>query len=217
MKCTLDFKPYGWFGGQMSRCEGHIADENGKVVCLLNGKWDQCFFSTEDTSSSSDFAKKCDKLIKDESSSKVNDKKIQLLWKTNDVNLNPDHYLFSEFTYKLNEIYDDLLKDTRFSIKDEKDNRSKEVSLGPLPSTDSRFRPDMRLYENGKIDTAAHEKNRLEEKQRENRNKAESGETKPWTPLWFDRKPHFICNDEETWAFNNNYWKRDYSKCPDIY
>ena len=62
---------------------------------------------------------------------------------------------------------------------------------------------------------AAHEKNRLEEKQRENRNKAESGETKPWTPLWFDRKPHFICNDEETWAFNNNYWKRDYSKCPD--
>lgn len=217
MKCILDFKPYSWFGGQMSRCDGYIVDENDKVLCLLNGKWDQCFFSTDDTSSKSDFSKKCDKLIKDDPKIKANENKIQLIWKTSDVNLNPEQYLFSEFTYKLNEIYDDLLKDARFKVADEKLKKSREISLGPLPITDSRFRPDMRLYEEGKVETASHEKNRLEEKQRENRNKMECGELKQWTPLWFDKKPHLLVEDEETWTFNHNYWKRDYSKCPNIY
>ena len=36
----------------------------------------------------------------------------------------------------------------------------------PLPPTDSRFRPDIRKMEEGDIDLAGQEKNRLEEKQR---------------------------------------------------
>ncbi len=36
----------------------------------------------------------------------------------------------------------------------------------PLPPTDSRFRPDIRKMEEGDIDQAGQEKNRLEEKQR---------------------------------------------------
>lgn len=35
-----------------------------------------------------------------------------------------------------------------------------------LPATDARLRPDLRAYEEGKIDLAASEKHRLEEKQR---------------------------------------------------
>ena len=35
-----------------------------------------------------------------------------------------------------------------------------------LPPTDSRFRPDIRRMEEGNIDLAGQEKNRLEEKQR---------------------------------------------------
>ena len=38
-----------------------------------------------------------------------------------------------------------------------------------LPPTDSRFRPDIRQMEEGHIDQASQEKNRLEEKQRETR------------------------------------------------
>lgn len=36
----------------------------------------------------------------------------------------------------------------------------------PLPPTDSRFRPDIRKMEEGNIDAAGQEKDRLEEKQR---------------------------------------------------
>jgi hypothetical protein len=39
----------------------------------------------------------------------------------------------------------------------------------PLPPTDTRFRPDIRKMEEGDIDLAGQEKNRLEEKQRESR------------------------------------------------
>ena len=216
MRGVLDFKPYSWFGGAMSRCEGSIVDANDKKLSLLYGKWDTCFFSSDDVGNASDLAKKVDKFIKEESF-KANEKKIQLVWKTSDLELSPDHYLFSDFTYKLNEIYDDLLRETSFRLTDSATNSSKVVSLGPLPKTDSRFRPDMRAYENGVIDFAASEKNRLEEKQRDNRSKMESGELKQWKPMWFERKQHFVCTDEETWTFNQKYWSRDFSKCPDIY
>lgn len=36
----------------------------------------------------------------------------------------------------------------------------------PLPPTDSRFRPDIRKMEEGDIESAGQEKDRLEEKQR---------------------------------------------------
>ena len=216
LKCKIDFKPYSWFSGQVSRCEGTIVDVNDKVVALLNGKWDQCFFASDDVSSASDFAKKVDKCLKNEDLLRTYDsKKVQLLWKNFDKNLSPEHYLFSDFTYKLNELYDDLRKDTQLKITCGESSRV--ISMGPLPITDSRYRPDMRLYEEGKIDMASSEKNRLEEKQRDTQRKMESGETNQWSSLWFDKKPHAICEKEETWTFNQTYWKRDYAKCPNVY
>ena len=53
-------------------------------------------------------------------------------------------YYFPKFTLQLNHLPDDL--------------RSK------LPPTDSRLRPDMRELENGDMEAATREKNRLEEK-----------------------------------------------------
>ncbi|XP_019641700.1 PREDICTED: oxysterol-binding protein-related protein 1-like isoform X2 [Branchiostoma belcheri] len=50
-----------------------------------------------------------------------------------------------------------------------------------LPSTDCRFRPDIRHLEEGDLDKAAQEKNRLEEKQRAAR-KQRNKQKQQWTP-----------------------------------
>jgi hypothetical protein len=50
-----------------------------------------------------------------------------------------------------------------------------------LPPTDSRFRPDIRKMEEGNIDIAGQEKNRLEEKQRDTRQKMEK-RREEWQP-----------------------------------
>ena len=57
--------------------------------------------------------------------------------------------------------------------------------LAKVPPTDSRFRPDQRAYENGDLELAAVEKNRLEENQRKRRRALEA-QKKQWKPLWFD-------------------------------
>jgi hypothetical protein len=51
----------------------------------------------------------------------------------------------------------------------------------PLSPTDSRFRPDIREMEEGDIDLAGQEKNRLEEKQRETRRTMEK-RREEWQP-----------------------------------
>lgn len=69
-----------------------------------------------------------------------------------------------------------------------------------LPRTDSRFRPDLRAYENGDIDLADIEKKRIEENQRARR-KANSSQ---WQPVWFkcEEKGDMICSQ-----FKGEYWK----------
>lgn len=64
-------------------------------------------------------------------------------------------------------------------------------------------------------DNASSEKHRLEEKQRasrKNRSKTQAG----WTPAWFKegRNPH--CGEMD-WLFTEDYWNRDFAKCPDIF
>ena len=51
----------------------------------------------------------------------------------------------------------------------------------PLPPTDSRFRPDIRIMEEGDIDRAGDEKTRLEEKQRQVRQAMEKRK-EHWQP-----------------------------------
>jgi len=53
----------------------------------------------------------------------------------------------------------------------------------PLPPTDSRFRPDIRKMEEGDIDLAGQEKDRLEEKQRAARRAIEK-RREDWQPRY---------------------------------
>jgi hypothetical protein len=82
-----------------------------------------------------------------------------------------------------------------------------------LPSTDTRYRPDQRAYENGDIDTAIAEKDRLEEKQRAaKRLRDEANEV--WSPKWFG-----LCEGE--WRYKGGYWKQrvsgQFESVPDIF
>jgi len=120
----------------------------------------------------------------------------QLLWR---VPPRPDdsvqYYNFTYFAMSLNEIKDDQKKS--------------------LPQTDSRFRPDMRMLENGDIDNASAEKHRLEEKQRAAR-KLRHKNKDAWSPLWFTQGVHPHTGSPD-WIYNGGYWDRDYHRSPDIF
>ena len=82
--------------------------------------------------------------------------------------------------------------------------------------TDSRFRPDQRLMEDGKWDEADRQKSYLENKQR---NKLKKLNKEP-DPIWFEKHidPY---TKEERYMFKNEYWgckaRQDWTRCPDIY
>ncbi|XP_015793635.1 oxysterol-binding protein-related protein 3 isoform X2 [Tetranychus urticae] len=71
-----------------------------------------------------------------------------------------------------------------------------------LPITDTRFRPDQRLLEEGKIQKAENIKMVLEQLQRERRKeREEKGEAHK--PRWFKQEP---VDDELNWVSNDEYW-----------
>ncbi|XP_028966306.1 oxysterol-binding protein-related protein 6 [Galendromus occidentalis] len=73
-----------------------------------------------------------------------------------------------------------------------------------LPITDTRFRPDQRLLENGDIAAAEAAKAALEQHQRERRKKREErGEE--YYPQWFRKV--FDAKGEENWVYNSRYWE----------
>lgn len=81
--------------------------------------------------------------------------------------------------------------------------------------TDSRYRPDQRLMENGDWDESNREKLRLEEHQRERRRLNDDVK-----PIWFTRR-----KDDTTgnfvYKYSGNYWEckkaRNWSQCPGIF
>lgn len=77
---------------------------------------------------------------------------------------------------------------------------------GVLCPTDSRFRPDVRLYENGLVDAADAAKAKLENAQRM---RAQAKKEEEWVPRWFVKSvsPH---TGEEHWVFKGDYWNRNY-------
>lgn len=118
----------------------------------------------------------------------------QQIWKCGPLVENSEKkYGFTVFTSNLNEI-----------TETEKDH---------LPPTDSRLRPDIRLYENGIITEAEQMKLSLEQKQRERRDKGEDAQPqyfkqiKPmkWLPVtgennyWERRKRHDWSNTKSLW------------------
>jgi hypothetical protein len=110
----------------------------------------------------------------------IGSNRLEVVWKANPPI--PDHelyYGFTQFTIELNELTPDL------------------VEL--LPCTDTRLRPDQRLFEEGHIEKAETEKLRLEQKQREYRKFLEKS-GKSWKPQWFQQ-------EGDDWMYKGGYWE----------
>nr|XP_008518423.1 PREDICTED: oxysterol-binding protein-related protein 2 isoform X2 [Equus przewalskii] len=171
-KCVLHFRPCGLFGKELHKVEGHIQDRSKKKLFMIYGKWTECLWGIDPVAYES-FKKqerRGDHLRKgrpmDNGSEKADGDVVdavpevqetvqvipgsKLLWR---VNTRPPNsaqmYNFTSFTVSLNELETGM-----------------EKILAP---TDCRLRPDIRGMENGNMDLASQEKERLEEKQREAR------------------------------------------------
>eukprot|EP00062_Callorhinchus_milii_P005904 gi/632945849/ref/XP_007888266.1/ PREDICTED: oxysterol-binding protein-related protein 6 isoform X2 [Callorhinchus milii] len=90
---------------------------------------------------------------------------------------------------------------TRFAIElNELDPVLKEL----LPPTDARFRPDQRYLEEGTTESAASEKRRIEELQRERKRCMEENNI-IHQPRFFKKVSEG--NQRESWVSNGNYWE----------
>ncbi|KAJ7345592.1 hypothetical protein JRQ81_001542 [Phrynocephalus forsythii] len=90
---------------------------------------------------------------------------------------------------------------TRFAIElNELDPAQKDL----LPRTDARFRPDQRFLEEGNIEAAAAEKQRIEELQRSRRRYLEENHMEH-VPKFF--KKVLDANQREVWVSNDMYWE----------
>ncbi|KAI0307610.1 hypothetical protein B0F90DRAFT_33395 [Multifurca ochricompacta] len=67
---------------------------------------------------------------------------------------------------------------------------------GKLPPTDSRYRPDVRALEEGNLDRAEAEKERLEELQRVRRRQGK------------DREPQWFRREGDEWVYAGGYWEQ---------
>ncbi|CAG2120161.1 unnamed protein product, partial [Medioppia subpectinata] len=74
-----------------------------------------------------------------------------------------------------------------------------------LPPTDTRFRPDQRLLEEGDIQRAESVKLQLEQQQRERRKDREQNAQSDSNPLWFRKE--ITSSGEETYRYGDNYWE----------
>jgi hypothetical protein len=85
-------------------------------------------------------------------------------------------------------------------------NEITSLERDKLPITDTRYRPDQCLFENGQVADAEDEKVRVEQLQRERRKQFESQGIN-WEPLWFELKqdPHSATGD--SWQYKGGYWE----------
>jgi hypothetical protein len=108
---------------------------------------------------------------------KLSPNHLQVLWRITPFPKNTlDFYGFTAWGITLNEITADL--------------RDK------LPPTDSRYRPDVRALEEGNLDLAEVEKERLEELQRERRRQGK------------DREPKWFRSEGDEWVYAGGYWEQ---------
>ncbi|CAG2112573.1 unnamed protein product, partial [Medioppia subpectinata] len=149
-----------------------------------------------DKSAATDSDQTNGEIPKSDSSHSLDIPNSRLVWHvTGRPEHSPQYYHFTLFSMSLNQLTDSL--------------------AARLPPTDSRFRPDVRKLEEGDLESAALEKNRLEEKQRDVR-RLRKKKKDQWEPLWFkaEQNPY---TKEDDWVFKGDYWRREFANCPDIY
>ncbi|XP_054723280.1 oxysterol-binding protein-related protein 2-like isoform X1 [Uloborus diversus] len=224
----LNFKPAGWYSKDLNCVEGFIHDKQKSKLRFIYGKWCNFIRSTEpylydeylvlkdqkasgsertsNTKDSSNLLHYTKNQRKKSLSASIDGDKTEfrtladlpstLLWEADPrPDYSSEYYNFTYYAMALNEL----------------DEEMKSV----LPPTDSRLRPDIRKLEEGDVDGAAFEKNRLEEKQREAR-KIRKKEKTIFEPVFFSSKPHPYAK-EEFWCYKGGYWERNFSDCPDIF
>ncbi|KAI7853615.1 Oxysterol-binding protein-domain-containing protein [Circinella umbellata] len=132
----------------------------------------------------------------------MNKRKLSVLWNANPPGIEDytKYYGFTRYCVELNEITD--------------------LERDKLPVTDTRYRPDQRLYENGLADEADEEKQRIEQKQRDRRKEFEQKGV-VWKPRWFTleddkysdplfippaegQEPH---NTGQSFQYTGHYWQ----------
>lgn len=214
-KCVLNFKACGMFGKELHKVEGYIQDKNKKKHCVIYGKWTECMWSVDPQTyeNHKKSEKKGDnkKHKNEEVDGAENDEaddmpEVQetvsvvpgstLLWR---IDSRPAHsatmYNFTNFAMSLNELEPGM-----------------EAMLAP---TDCRFRPDIRAMENGNMDEASKEKERLEEKQRASRKERARNEEE-WSTRWFQTGTNPYTGSQD-WLYTGGYFDRNYKDLPDIY
>ncbi|KAG7323610.1 hypothetical protein KOW79_013312 [Hemibagrus wyckioides] len=215
-KCVLNFKPCGMFGKELHRVEGHIQDKSKKKRRIIYGKWTECLYAIDPkvyetnkkTEKKSGDSKKHKQELNTGNAADDADEmpEVQetvtmipgstLLWRITPRPAHSDQmYNFTSFAMMLNELSPGM--------------------EGVLAPTDCRLRPDIRAMENGDIDTASQEKERLEEKQRAARRERAKDEEE-WSTRWFQQgtNPYTRTSD---WIYRGGYFDRKYSDLPDIY
>jgi hypothetical protein len=104
---------------------------------------------------------------------------------TDEQNMRCQYYFFTRLTMCLNE----------------------RLPSDSLPPTDCRFRQDIRFLEEGNLDAASAEKNRLEEQQRAEA-RARQGE---FRPLWFEKANNGL------YMYTSKYDRRNFDRCPNLF
>ncbi|XP_026222701.1 oxysterol-binding protein-related protein 2-like [Anabas testudineus] len=213
-KCVLNFKPCGMFGKELHKVEGYIQDKSKKKLCVIYGKWTECMWSvdpqayeTHKKSEKKDNKKQKNEELEGAENDDADDMpEVQetvsvipgstLLWR---IDSRPPQsavmYNFTNFAMCLNEL-----------------EHGMEAVLAP---TDCRFRPDIRAMENGDIDLASKEKERLEEKQRAAR-KERAKNDEEWSTRWFQLGTNPYTGSQD-WIYSGGYFNRNYQDLPDIY
>uniref|UniRef100_A0A667X6B2 Oxysterol-binding protein n=1 Tax=Myripristis murdjan TaxID=586833 RepID=A0A667X6B2_9TELE len=104
------------------------------------------------------------------------------IWRANPMPVEQEQYYgFTQFAVELNEL-DPSLKTL-------------------LPPTDTRLRPDQRLLEDGNIEGAEEQKQRIEQLQRERRKVLQDNN--------MTHQPRFFkYSKDDTWVSNNTYWEQ---------
>ncbi|CAG01771.1 unnamed protein product, partial [Tetraodon nigroviridis] len=238
-KCVLNFKPCGMFGKELHKVEGYIQDKrcacspassatpfysvsssvhsslssplpSKKKHCIIYGKWTECLWSVQPQAyeAHKKLEKKGDKKLRNVRKAFVGNEmpEVQetvsvipgstLLWR---IDARPPQsammYNFTNFAVSLNELEPGM-----------------EAILAP---TDCRFRPDIRAMENGNMNKASTEKERLEEKQRAAR-KDRAKNDEEWSTRWFKLGTNIYTGSQD-WLYIGGYFNRNYQNLPDIY
>lgn len=204
----------GWFDKEMHKVRAIVFDNVGTPRYYLSGKWSEVVYMEQVrpgrkigqkkvllADGSLDYERSLYKNEEDAWDAFVNEidwDKIDLLpgtrkevWRPNKrPSYYEQYYGFGYMTMELNELSEDY------------DPKKGAV----IPPTDSRFRPDLRAYENGEMELASAEKTRLEERQREAAKNRIDGE-KSYQPLWFHKNIDAKTR-QTTWDFKGDYWQK---------